>query len=407
MSLLLEHLTPRIGVCTHMPTETIAQRGVVLLLLMVVASTARTANCQLPLDCPEGFGAASKGGEGGRALVVSTLADNGPGSLREALAATGPRNIKFTVEGTIKLKSRLRVTSGRLTIDGASAPGQGITLLNHGIEFRGDCDDIIVRNLRIRVLTGGAEGDCLQFWGNQGGTIERVLIDHCSLMWATDEVINTWGNVRDLTCQWTIVAEAQLPHSKAWLSGIDSDRISIHHCLFAHNADRVPKLQGGVYDMVNNVLYNWGHNNAAKIESGARVNLVNNCFVPGADSTTRTGCVFPADLEKGTKVFLSGNIGPYTPTGAENQWTNVTWYEQAGGRWVEHRPAPDGFCAARPVAAPAVTTQSAEQAFELVLARAGAKVRDADDQRVIRDVRERTGRVGRNPAAITTPAKPV
>ena len=53
--------------------------------------------------------------------------------------------------------------------------------MNHGIQFRGDCDDIIVRDLRIRVLTGGAEGDCLLFWGNEGGTVERVLVDHCSL----------------------------------------------------------------------------------------------------------------------------------------------------------------------------------------------------------------------------------
>jgi hypothetical protein len=147
----------------------------------------------MAVDSAEGFGATSRGGEGGRVIMVTTLADGGPGSLREALAVDGPRIIRFGVEGTIKLESRLR-TNGRVTIDGGSAPGQGITLLNHGIQFRGDCDDIIIRNLRIRVLTGGAEGDCLLFWGHQGGTVERVLVDHCSLMWATDEVVNTSTN---------------------------------------------------------------------------------------------------------------------------------------------------------------------------------------------------------------------
>ena len=132
-------------------------------------------------DAPQGFGAAAKGGEGGRLITVTSLADGGSGSLREALAAQGPRIIQFAVAGIIKLESRLRSTNGRVTVDGGSAPGQGITLLNHGLQFRGDCDDIIVRNLRIRVLTGGAEGDGLLFWGNQGGTVERVLIDHCSL----------------------------------------------------------------------------------------------------------------------------------------------------------------------------------------------------------------------------------
>jgi pectate lyase len=344
---------------------------------------------------PEGFGAIAKGGEGGRVITVSTLADGGPGSLREALAAPGPRIIRFGVEGTIELKTRLRATEGRVTLDGSTAPGKGVTLLHHGIQFRGDCDDIIVRHLRIRVTTGGDQGDALLFWGNQGGTVERVLVDHCSLMGATDEIFNTWGQVRDLTCQWTIIAEARLPHSKAWLSGVGSDRVSIHHCLFAQNGDRNPKLEGGVYDVVNNVVYNWSVNNAAKLEKGARVNLVGNSFIPGPQSAGPKGCIFPADADKGTKLFLAGNIGPFTPTGAEDPWLNVTSYDRADGKWVEHRPAPEGFRADKPFPAKAVTAQSAKEAYELVLARAGPTVRDADDLRVIEEVKTRGGRVGR------------
>lgn len=351
---------------------------------------------QVPVaqDKPEGFGAVTRGGEGGRIITVTTLADSGPGSFREALAAKGPRIILFGVEGTITLQSRLRCTNGQVTIDGGSAPGQGITLLNHGIQFRGDCDDIIVRNLRIRVTTGGAEGDCLLLWGLDGGTVERVLVDHCSFMWATDEVINTWGNVRDVTFQWCIMAEARLPHTKGWLSGVGSDRITIHHCLFAQNGDRVPKLEGGVYDVVNNLIYNWGVNNAAKIESGAKVNLVNNWFLPGADSKPTDGCIFPQNPELGTQLYLSGNVGPYTPTGAEDQWLNVNYFEQAGGRWVAKRPAPDVFRAATAFAAPTVTLQTPAEAADAILARAGAVVRDADDVRVIEAVRDRSGRVG-------------
>ncbi len=162
------------------------------------------------------------------------------------------------MEGVIELESRIRVSSGRVTIDGSTAPGNGITIMNHGIHFVGDCDDIIVRHLRIRVLTGGSSGDCLLFWGTEGGTVERVLVDRCSLMWATDEVVNTWGSVKDLTFQWTIIAEGQSeadhskgPHSMGWLSGKGSDRITIHHCLFAHNGDRSPRIQGGIYDLAN------------------------------------------------------------------------------------------------------------------------------------------------------------
>lgn len=359
----------------------------------VTAATGQTS----PQDPPEGFGASARGGAGGRVITVTSLADSGPGSLREALDASGPRMIHFAVDGTIDLQSRLRVANGQVTIEGGTAPGNGITLRTHGLWFCGDCDDIIVRDLRIRVLTGGTLGDCLLLWGNQGGTVERVLIDHCSLMWATDEVVNTWGNVRDVTCQWSIIAEAQLPHSKAWLSGVGSDRISIHHCLFAQNADRVPKLEGGVYDLVNNVLYNWTVNNAAKVGSGARVNLVNNYFIAGPQSAGEKGCVFPSHLDKGTRVHLSGNIGPFSPTGAEDQWANVTSYENRDGRWVEHHPAPVAYRAADRFPAAPVAEQTAKEAYDLVLARAGAKVRDADDLRVIEEVKARGGRVGRGP----------
>jgi pectate lyase len=345
-------------------------------------------------DPPEGFGATSRGGEGGRTITVTSLADSGPGTLREALRADGPRIIGFAVAGTIALESRLRVTSGRVTIDGATAPGTGVTLLNHGIQFVGDCDDLIVRHLRIRVVTGGESGDCLLFWGNRG-TVERVLVDHCSLMGATDEVLNTWGQVRDLTCQWTILAEARMPHSKGWLSGVGSDRVTIHHCLFAHNADRNPKLEGGVYDLVNNVIYNWGGNNATKVESGARVNLVNNVYVAGPQSAAAKGCVFPADAGRGTRLFLRGNVTPLTPAGDEDQGRNVTWYEQAAGRLVEHHPAPLVFLVPRSFPAPPVTTHPAPEAFDRVLAQAGARVRDADDSRVVREVRGRTGHTGR------------
>ena len=345
----------------------------------------------------QGFGAIAKGGEGGRRLTVTSLNDRGPGSLREALEATGPRIIRFDVEGTIELDSRLLVTEGRVTIDGSTAPGQGITLLNHGIHFCGDCDDIIVRHLRIRVTTGGSSGDCLLFWGNEGGTVERVLVDHCSLMGATDENVNTWGSVRDVTFQWTIIAEGRHPHSMGWLSGAGSDRVSIHHCLFANNADRSPRLQGGRFDVVNNVIYNWTHHNATKVGEGARVNLINNVYIPGPQSADTQGCILPEDPAKGTQVYLEGNIGPFTPGGAGDQWLNVTFYEPVDGRWIEHRPAPASFRAEKPFSVSAVATQSASGAYELVLAGAGAKVRDVDDRRVIAEVKKRNGQVGWGP----------
>jgi len=353
---------------------------------------------------PEGFGAVTHGGEGGKIITVTNLADSGPGSLREALMAQEPRIIQFSVEGTIELNSRIKVTNGKITIDGSTAPGSGITLLNHGIQFIGDCDDIIIQHLRIRVLTGGDSGDGLLFWGTDGGVVERVVIDHCSIMWATDEVIDTWGQVKDLTCQWTIIAEGQSEadhpkgfHSMGWISSSQSDRITIHHCLFAHNGDRNPLIQGGIYDLVNNVIYNWINHNATKVGNGAHANIINNYYIPGPQSSTESPCILPQEPERGTKIYLAGNISALTPTGREDQWSNVTWYESTPQGWITHQPAPEVFKAQERFDAPQVTTDSVQETYELVLANAGAKVRDADDVRVVDEVRHRTGHVGRGP----------
>lgn len=100
---------------------------------------------------------------------------------------------------------------------------------------------------------------------------------------------------------------------------------------------------------------------------------------------------------QGIQVYVASNVGPLTPTSREDAWRNVTWYERVGDKWKKHEPAPETCRAPNRFEAPAVTTQSAEDACESVLRYAGAKVRDADDIRVVEEVRGRTGQVGRGP----------
>lgn len=59
----------------------------------------------------EGFGATTPGGRGGRVIKVTNLNDAGPGSLREALEAEGPRIVVFDVGGVINLQKDIRVTT--------------------------------------------------------------------------------------------------------------------------------------------------------------------------------------------------------------------------------------------------------------------------------------------------------
>ena len=52
----------------------------------------------------EGGGKFSFGGRGGKVFVVTSLADSGPGTLREACGAAGPRIVVFNVAGIIHLE---------------------------------------------------------------------------------------------------------------------------------------------------------------------------------------------------------------------------------------------------------------------------------------------------------------
>lgn len=53
----------------------------------------------------EGGGMYTPGGRGGKVIVVTSLEDSGPGTLREACETGGARVIVFNVSGVIRLKA--------------------------------------------------------------------------------------------------------------------------------------------------------------------------------------------------------------------------------------------------------------------------------------------------------------
>src|SRR5437868_2011857 len=76
----------------------------------------------------EGWGTDTPGGRGGKVYIVKTLASTGPGSLMEAISATGPRIIVFQVSGVIKMPAfQFGEAHSYVTIAGQTSPG-GVTL---------------------------------------------------------------------------------------------------------------------------------------------------------------------------------------------------------------------------------------------------------------------------------------
>jgi pectate lyase len=216
----------------------------------------------------EGAGAMARGGRGGRVLTVTNLHDSGPGSLRSAVEAKGPRTVVFAVAGNIELASTLAITEPFLTIAGQTAPGGGICLKNYDCTIA--AEHVVIRFLRVRpgdVAKKAVDG----FSVGEGS--HYVIIDHCSVSWSVDETLSvSGGSISNITVQWCIIAESlsrsvhhKGPHGFGSLIRADGD-VSYHHNIFAHHGSRNPRpgtyedafKRGIILDFRNNVVYGWG-----------------------------------------------------------------------------------------------------------------------------------------------------
>lgn len=356
----------------------------------------------------EGFGQYTTGGRGGKVIVVNTLSDDGPGSLRKAVTAKGPRIIVFAVSGTIHLQSKLYI-KGNATIAGQTAPGDGICLADYPVSLSGD--NIVIRYLRFRMgdknqnkgkVDGGGGDDAFG-----GSHRKHIVVDHCSMSWSTDEAFSVY-NGDSTTLQWNLIAEP-LNYSYHFETG-DKDferhgyggiwggkHTSAHHNLIAHCNSRTPRFDGirnipeENVDFRNNVIYNWGGNNAYAGEGGS-YNIVNNYYCSGPE--TKKSVMYqvvnpwnkPPRIPYG-KWFVDGNYVHDSYEVSNNNWLGV----RMGGKNVDD---PALAKATAPFAIVPVTTQPAKEAFELVLKSVGCSLpnRDTLDERIINDVKHRKGR---------------
>jgi hypothetical protein len=342
-----------------------------------------------PLAFPgaEGCGARARGGRGGKTLYVTNLDDSGPGSLREAVMAKGPRTVHFCVGGVIRLKSALVIQEPFLTINGQTAPGDGICI-RADTDIRGDAvmlnktHDIVLRYLRVQHGKGARDpgpdggGDCIAAYDS-----DNFIVDHCSALWGTDETISVTGTSDRYTIQWCIIAEGlnYARHSMGTILG--GGRSTWHHNLYAHCGTRNPRFAGQARcDFRNNVVYDWGF--TAAYGEFALLNYAGNYLKPGPSTHQRPmrfieggSYVLPGSLH------LAGNMLEGDDAVNRDNWLGADF---------------DRECAsASPFPMPATRGEPAEAAFKRVLAEAGATLpkRDAADTRIVSDVRNRTGKI--------------
>jgi pectate lyase len=343
----------------------------------------------------EGCGAFTVGGRGGKNFYVDNLNDSGPGSLREAIEASGPRIIHFRVGGVIQLKSTLIITEPFVTIDGQDAPVAGIMLRNHGIEVR--THDVVLRYFRIRVgddeIKSGAES--LSYYQGGGGEhdlyftgAKNCIADHLSLSWSTTKILSVTKMSDLITIQWCILSEALNFADHGYASIAGGNRVTWHHNLFAHNFSRNVRFQGMVdADFRNNVIYDWGER--AAYGEFDRLNYVGNYLKAGPSTTQKPyffhdgeAVVMPGSL------FVTNNIiegEPKVPAVNTNNWRGMGYY------YYDR----DTIGAPQPFPAPQVTTETPLAAYEHVLKNAGDTFpkRDSVDECVVNEVQQGTGHI--------------
>jgi len=319
-------------------------------------------------------------------IRVTTLAADGPGSLRSALDAAGPRLIVFEVGGVIDLGgSSLVVRNPHLVIAGQTAPDPGITLIRGGLSVQ--THDVVVQHLAVRP-GDGAKGAVDALGAHRSsGEVYDVVFDHCSATWGIDENLSVSGpadvepaaTARDVTLRSCLIAEGlshaghpKGEHSKGTLIHDGVRGVTITGCLFAHNRERNPRLKGGTRTVVaGNVMYNWG---SACVGVGARGNrktlepaeavIAGNTAIAGPDTR---GKVFVKSNDPGARVYLRNN---------------ATALPLADAGVVQLSAPPFPF-----VEVPAD--------LEGVLRTAGARParRDPIDARIVQSVRNRDGRI--------------
>lgn len=361
------------------------------------------------------WAAYTTGGRGGEIVRVTTLANDGPGSLREAVAREGARIIVFEVGGVIDLETEtLIISNPNLTIAGQTAPSPGVTLIRGGVDVK--TSDVIIQHIRIRPGDNG-EARASGFAEDSIATTSahNLIVDHCSLTWAVDENLSAsgprftgetpdeWraGTSRNILYSHNLIAEGladathpKFEHSKGSLIHDNVNGILIYGNLYAHNYERSPLFKGGVHgQIVNNFIYDPGqravHYNLQALEWGkvpfetGKMDLIGNVMRAGQSTA------------EGLPLVMIGGDGDLALHARDNiavdRWGNPLpergRYTTGRAKFIdtpEAMPLPAGL----PVM-PAVAVE------RFVLANAGARPwdRDSHDVRVFANAAEGRGEI--------------
>ena len=409
---------------------------------MTTDDYAPVENKLLAFPTARGFGKYVTGGRGCKVVEVTNLEDDpknpSEGSLRWALTVAGKENatIVFRVSGVIKIQPNaqkvrdLRASLKNVTIAGQTAPGEGILIRGGKMNFGGS-DNLIIRNLRFRIgdideadLAKPTDSRFIKGAGFGLENAKNVIIDHCCFGWSGEENMTMYDN-HFTTVQWCIVHEGlyDAGHQKgarSYANQWGGSPATYHHNLLAHNFNRSSRLNGAssttedrnvFMEYFNNVNYNWGKKNScyggeneAGTYSSHECNFVGNYYKPGP--TTPSGSYFMelSAARSGktlnpnpSRWYFADNVMEGSSSATSDNWSaiyNKTSYSVAGMKSETLvYPSPEvtrlDKCSFDDYDLYRTPTESAEEAYQHVLDRAGTINRDQTELRIVNEVRNK------------------
>jgi hypothetical protein len=281
-----------------------------------------------------GYGSTVTGGTSKPVALVTNLNDSGAGSLREALS-TDNRDVRFSVSGSITLNSDIRCSGfDNVTVDGSTAPGEGITIRNYSLVFTGPpdlsngCNNIIVRHLAFRgQYHVGYNTAALEF--SYGTT--NFVADHCSFSGFYWRGLNVYDTCSDGTISWCFFGPYGGPVGGPYNAGNGYDyqmhlarkssRLSVDHCLFFRGSYRHPEFSysdsDGPFtptditgDMANCLIYDdiGGSDHYGTVHQElAKVNIRNSYYYAVPPNNDHNSSIHTS--ANANSVYLSGVAG--------------------------------------------------------------------------------------------------
>lgn len=273
-----------------------------------------------------GFGAAATGGRGGTIYHVTTLADSGTGSFRDAVSKSG-RIVIFDVGGYIALQSAVSV-HGNTTIAGQTAPGGGIGFEGGEISFANSAN-IICRYIRIRPGsdTASTGDDCLSLF-----QATNCILDHISLE------LGPWNNIDAVSCAAITVQNSIDANPTGQQFGAHTEAVgqnfSWFYNIFANSHNRNPLAKINTV-FINNLEYNNSAGYTTHTSTPFKHDIVNNYFIDGPAS----GGNFPwYQVDNNQSMYFAGNLHDSDKNGALNGSATVPLPGYQGGGTILSSP---------------------------------------------------------------------